>query len=303
MGFVRLPQRLIEGRDPLLGQLERIARQAPLYGLIDLAAASDAGHWHARLVKTRAARSLFEGQPESSAAQQAPWVLQPRTDDGAISLRRTVDEALACGSVCWIASELPLDELARRLSRRLTALLPDGSAALFRYYDSRLFSSWWKRLPDEAKRDFGAFGTRWLALDPRGELYSEALSGVPERDPLQPPWKVTSEQQATLAETSERWQILDFLSRRHPELHRSMSRGDLWDFVARHDVGARSRHVQRFADRLKYCELAVQHGERFADEPRWINVWNAMAATGCRLAEAVPTDATADLATGGMHVA
>lgn len=287
MPFIRVPPACVSQRDFCLDQLDALRRnETGFYAIIDLAASTDATCWHTRLASDGGACSLFQNQPESAAAEQAPWLLPIKSGDTRIGLRRTVDEAMVAQNVSWVVSAAPVDVLANRLSRRLTVRLPDGDA-LFRYYDPRLLCGWWDVLSDDERVRFGAFGTRWYTLNMDGMLKGIALSGEPEVDPLEPPWQVSSEQYRVLIDLSECHQLVELLRKRQPGAFLNDERGAQWRFVNTHNPQAKSRHVTRLADRLKYCEIALQHGDNFADEPRWQPVWEAMERGNLRLTDAL----------------
>lgn len=286
MAFTQLPAALNAKRDACLARLESPRRgDRRLYAIVDLAASTDAAFWHARLAGANA-RSLFDGLPEAEATVQAPWLLCIEADDTRIGLRRTVDEALVAWNVAWVSSALPPDTLAQRLSRRFTARLPEGEA-LFRYYDPRLFSPWWSALSDGERACFGAFGAQWWSLAADGALHAESLPGEPTVDPLLPPWYVAPAQLQALTEASEHQQLTRFLGKRCPDAFLDMNRGEQWRFVRTHDADARARCLTQLADRLRYCELALEHGEGFALQARWQPVWAAMANGKQRFSQAL----------------
>lgn len=279
MPFVRLSEPLADACIATLGHHLEQGRQ--FYALIDLAAATDAAHWHAALARTSEAHSLFVAQPESAAALQAPWLL--RLDvEARPSLRHTVDEGLVAWNVVWIASELSSAELARRLSQRLTANLPEGEA-LFRYYDPRLLPAWWRALPVDRRACFGAFGTQWWTLDAACALHAMELAGEPEDDPVHVPWQPSPTELQALTQASELQQLVGFLGKRCPETFLDKNRGEQWQFARTHDANAKLRGITHLADRLRYCELALAHGEGFADRADWQPLWASMTSKQQRL--------------------
>lgn len=57
--------------------------------------------------------------------------------------------------------------------------------------------------------------------------------------------------------------------------------------MSKHVARAKAHRVTRLADRLRYCELALEHGESFAGEAGWQPVWKAMESGTLRLEEAL----------------
>jgi hypothetical protein len=305
MPFVQIPESLVAARETCMKTLAACQGGGQsLYAVIDLAASTDAKHWLSRLAQTADARSLFEQQPEAAATQHAPWLLRLAPDDRRIGLSHTVDEALVAWNVSWVESALAPDALATSLSRRLTARLPEGEA-LFRYYDPRLFPGWWGVLSDEERACFGAFGTRWWTLTAEGSLQADTLVGEVADDPFHPPWRINTAQQQALTRASEHQQLVSLLGKRRPEAFLNMRRGEQWHFVRTHDAGAEAHHVTHLADRLRYCELALEHGDDFAEQSRWQPVWAAMARQNQRLAavlERLPPEAAASPSIPGITI-
>lgn len=55
----------------------------------------------------------------------------------------------------------------------------------------------------------------------------------------------------------------------------------LW--LLRLDANAKLRGITHLADRLRYCKLALAHGEDFADQADWQPLWASMASKQQRL--------------------
>lgn len=285
MSYPDIPSALRAQRDECLRVLRPPVRtrKAHLYAILDLAAASDASRWYRQVTTKSVARSLFDGQPEASAREQAPWLISIGHSDGAKDiLQYTVNEAMASQSVCWLDSTLGIDELARRLACRMSVRLPEGDA-LLRYYDARLFAAFWRGLREEEQAHFGSFGERWWYLDENISLQDITLPGVAVDDSFEPPWHGTLEQMQALLNLSERHQLVDFLGKRMPDDFFAMDRGQRFHFVTRHDADARERHIKDFADRLRYCELALEYGDDFAGQSEWQLVWNEIVKHGIGL--------------------
>lgn len=263
-----------------------------LYAVVDLADPLIERYWRERLATHPAATNLFQGQPEESASEQAPWLISMNSLlNKPNALQRSVDAAFGSNGISWVSSTLDLSALAARLARRMTACLPEGDA-LLRYYDPRLFAALWDGMTPDIQATFGAFGAHWWYLDMEMTLQSRALTGAPATDPFEPPLHCSPEQMQALLALSEWHQLVEFLCKRMPDKCLVMNRGQRFDFVSRHDAEARAHHVTDFADRLRYCELALEHGEGFADQPHWQTVLQRMRTYNTSLREA--TSATPD---------
>lgn len=285
MSYPRISDALIPQRDECMSVLQaHVGNQ--LYAVLDLAALPIEHGWRERLKSHSAAANLFQGQPEESASERAPWLISMADLHNKHNiLQRTVDAAFTSDGVSWVASALDLSALARRLARRMTVRLPEGDA-LLRYYDPRLFAALWDGMTPDTQVAFGAFGHRWWYLDMDLTLQGRELAGTPAPDPFEPPLRCPPNQVQALLNLSERHQLVEFLCKRMPDKCLVMDRKHRFDFVTRHEAEARAHHVNGFADRLRYCELALEHGDDFARQPHWRKVFQNMRTENMSLREA-----------------
>ncbi|MCD7100419.1 DUF4123 domain-containing protein [Stenotrophomonas sp. MMGLT7] len=269
----------------LLGSFQAIGGY--LYATIDLAAVENAEEW-LELLKRSGGRNLFASHPEAEAESLAAWQMGLGDASGhdKTLLGYSVEQALLSDGVTWLIGALPADEMATRLSRRLTARLPEGDA-LFRCYDPRLLPvihEAWDQIPPHP---FFALGSRWHFLDASFQLQYAPLTEPGPVDPFVPPMLVSDEQHRRLQAVSELHQLARFLGLRKPEQFFRIAPGDRLAFIALQRSNAAACGAARFADVLRYCELAMEHGAEFHRQPRWQEVWEQMLHTGLSLADAV----------------
>ncbi len=84
--------------------------------------------------------SLFAGTLEPVLAAASPWLVQFDRAPELFSTWRAHGQGRNWGILCH--SELPLAEVRRHFRRFLQAKLPDGTIALFRFYDPRVFNTY-----------------------------------------------------------------------------------------------------------------------------------------------------------------
>lgn len=261
--------------------------EAYLYATVDLAMVEEVDTWLESL-RCQGGRNLFASHPEAEAESLAAWLL-PLGQSQAIDASRlacSVAQALLSDSVTWLASTLPLDQMASRLSRRLTARLAEGEA-LFRCYDPRLLPVIYEAWAETPLHPFFALGERWHFLDASFQLRHVALSAAAAQDAFSPPLPVSEAQHRYLQSVSELHQMERLLGLRKPEQFFRIAPGHRRAFVASQRDSAAACGVVVFAEVLRYCELAMEHGEEFHRQPRWQAVWHAMRSTGARLSDAI----------------
>ena len=83
---------------------------------------------------------LFKGELHPALSQAAPWLVRIDERDPLLDTWRQHGKAQNWGIM--LLSSLDLHDLRRQLRRFLQARLPDGTIALFRFYDPRAFNTY-----------------------------------------------------------------------------------------------------------------------------------------------------------------
>jgi hypothetical protein len=83
---------------------------------------------------------LFKGEMAPEVAQAAPWLVRIDEREPLLGTWRQHGDGLSWGVT--LLSEHSLEALQRHLRRFLQARLPDGTLALFRFYDPRVFNTY-----------------------------------------------------------------------------------------------------------------------------------------------------------------
>lgn len=134
------------------------------YGIVDTA--QDPRLYDA-VVQAPHHASLFSGELHPALAKAAPYLVDLDTAPALAASWRSEGWGRNWGVVC--RSSRSLDDLRRHFARFLVSALPDGSSALFRFYDPRVLRAY---LPTAD----GAALARWF--DGIDEIVVVAADGV-----------------------------------------------------------------------------------------------------------------------------
>lgn len=121
------------------------------YAIVDAAARPDTPQALRYFIEGHPARSLFENQPEHALGDAAPWLVQVDGNPGMAGWLPALD--LEAGAVTWLESPADFGRLYQHLQRQLDLRMPDGSLALLRYWDGRVFRRLLRVLDAEQKRE------------------------------------------------------------------------------------------------------------------------------------------------------
>lgn len=92
--------------------------------------------------------SLFKGQLDPALFAVSPWLVRIDERETLLSTWQQHGRGQSWGIM--LLSALPIEQLQRHFRRFLQAKLPDGTIALFRFYDPRVFNTYIRAaLPEE----------------------------------------------------------------------------------------------------------------------------------------------------------
>jgi hypothetical protein len=136
-----------------------------LYGIIDTA--RDEKLYS--LVKSSPVHvCLFAGDLEEPVEQAAPYLVQLTRDTPLKDIWRNEGWGQAWGIL--IRSDLGLMQLRKHLRKFLLAQLPDGNTVFFRFYDPRVWRTYWPTCSDEEKAVWLEGVEAFVAEDPDDPL-------------------------------------------------------------------------------------------------------------------------------------
>jgi hypothetical protein len=216
--------------------------------------------------------SLFDGSKEANALSVAPLLFRIECDRDGITNRSLMnwigEHGAYSSSLLLLASPLPLQELARRLSLRLDASLPQEMDIMLRYFDPRVFEQLLQVFSDEQRHTFLSVAQQWWFVDRHGQLQGVAAK-FSETDVFEAPLRLNAAQESTLVDASEPDQVASLLHTTVPDEYLGLPRPDRHDFILRHMATARQLGVEATHELALYCALALLHGEDFATLMPW----------------------------------
>jgi hypothetical protein len=247
----------------------RPATDSFLYGLVDHAGLPGLA---ARLTESGAEwTSLFDSQ-DPDILSVAPLLVRIGTGQESIQQRRVVRWVVEHGTyascIGLMASPLPLQQLAERLTARLEAVLPENMDILLRYFDPRVFEQLMIVLSVEQKQAFLSVAEHWWFVDRRGQL-QEVASKFSQVDAFAGPLALNAAQEGGLLDASEPDQVAQLLQSGAPNDYQTLRLGERHDFVLRHMAAARGVGIQATHELSLYCVLALLYGEQFAKQEDW----------------------------------
>jgi hypothetical protein len=262
------------------------ATNSCLYGLIDHAGLPGLA---ARLTESASEwMSLFDSE-DPDTLSVAPLLFRIGTGQDGIQQRRLVrwlvQQGTYASSIVLMASPLPLQPLAHRLTERLAAVLPENMDILLRFFDPRIFEQLMVVLSPEQKQAFLSVAQHWWFVDRRGHLQEVAATFCAEDD-FTPPLALSAVQESALLDASEPDQVAQLLQTGAPDDYETLRPGERHDFILRHIAAARGIGIKATHELSLYCALALLHGERFAAQRSWQGALLAVLDKKLSLAEA-----------------
>ncbi len=216
--------------------------------------------------------SLFDGSGEESALSVAPLLFRIEVDQSGIQHRGLVnwigEHGSYSSSLLLLASPLPLPELARRLTVRLDAVLPQNMDIMLRFFDPRIFEQLMQVFSAEQKHTFLSVADGWWFADRRGQL-QEVSAVFSEADPFEAPLMLSIAQEHALLDASEADQVANLLQSTVQDEYLTLPPPIRYDFIVRHMTAARLLGIEATHELALYCALALLQGEQFATQKRW----------------------------------
>lgn len=140
------------------------------YLIVDCAVRSDAADTLRVYAKGLLHRSLFHGQPECKHADAGPWLVQldgVTTLHGWLNALERTGDRVPC--VSYLKSNQDFETVFAHLQSFLDLHLSDGSPALFRFWDPRVFTRLQRVLTREQLQSLMAPFSEWCTAKGRLE--------------------------------------------------------------------------------------------------------------------------------------
>lgn len=147
------------------------------YALIDTAQKEGL---HRMLLNSGAScRSLFDGYPEESLPEIAPWLVSLPLPNERNPIQSPIERLAKINPmVSWLSSSLAIDDLAEHLRQFHIVEIPGGQRMLLRYYDTRILPVWLAVLTPEQRGWFRRGVDHWQYHDRFGETQGLQLDPV-----------------------------------------------------------------------------------------------------------------------------
>lgn len=146
---------------------QQLTMQVHLYALVDGLLYANAANGSAPQ-RSQSAIAVFDGTQDASLADAGPWLFAFERATG--DIRRTLSKmASSSTGVSWLISAYPIESLADELRSRLDVRLPDGSTALFRFYDARIMADLASLMEFTQRMQFFVPTFNWL-VETNGKL-------------------------------------------------------------------------------------------------------------------------------------
>lgn len=216
---------------------------------------------------------LFEWHPAGGAEVEA----DAETDAGAQD--PTDSRSIPWSAASVLVSPLPFGRLAAHLAPMLDVQLEQmESTMLMRFFDPRVLPFWLDTLP-AAHRAYLAQGVRhWIHPDTELKIRAadiEAPANV--KADAEFPLQLTQAQEDDLLAACYPYTLIERLRTEKPALLAALPAGQHYGFVRDQLVRCRAHGAESAVSLLIYCELALQYGPRFDEDPAMAVVFDAVA--------------------------
>jgi hypothetical protein len=115
---------------------------------------------------------LFAGKLEEPVERTAPYLVELNQDTPLRDIWRNEGWGQSWGIL--IRSDLDLKALRKHLRKFLLAQLPDGNTVFFRFYDPRVWRTYWPTCTDDEKSVWLEGIEEFVAEDPETPLVGQA---------------------------------------------------------------------------------------------------------------------------------
>lgn len=232
--------------------------------------------------------SLFAASREEAILQAAPLLFS--LDRHA---RRTHGQLLTwlsrrgtyTSSLLMLSSPLELEELRRRLARRMQARISENMDVLLRFFDPRVFEALMATLDKQQRDAFVGVADSWWYIDRCGKVVAQPAR-CDAGDVFNSPLILSASQEFALVDASEVDQIAAQLEATMPDAYNMMDAPQRYAFLRRQMEAATGDGIMGTYEVSLYCGLALLYGEDFSATSEWQNTFTKVRAGG-RLSDLV----------------
>jgi Domain of unknown function (DUF4123) len=242
------------------------------YLVVDTAATRPLNVANALAIDTGAI-DILTGEPCVWRESASPVLVELPAVDVVPSVRRHVAETFAAwryaNCFTFIESLHARDVQVRMLRERCEAVLPQDMPVLLRYFDSRVFGVLMTVLSHDQRRSFLAAATRWATCGRRGELLCVEQGADASSNVAPLPIKLDTTQEATLIEAGSVDAMIDLLLSQNNAALQRLLPPEQHEQVSAALEAARNFGIERWADQVAFCALALDLGSTFHQLEPW----------------------------------
>lgn len=234
--------------------------------------------------------SLFSASREAEAVKAAP-LLFPLDEEARKAHSQLLPWVARHGSftssMIMLCSPLALDELGRRLARRMNARISENMEVLLRYFDPRVFEALVPELEADQRDAFMGVADCWWYVDRTGNLAPQRAA-YDAADSFDSPIVLSAQQEFALVDASEIDQVAAQVHSTVPDLYMRMGAPQRVAFLRRQMAAANAEGIVATHELALYCGLALMYGEDFSLESPWPEVL-AQVRAGVPFSDAIDT--------------
>lgn len=241
--------------------------QSDWYALVDAAQIADYAKSIRRApLKNTQHVSLFsairpEAKDTDAGAGAAPYLIcLGKGTSAEHAIAYTIRKAMETHAISWLASPLPMLELARRLGWRTEAKLSGNMEMLLRYYDTRVLPNVLSVLTPDQAAIFSSIADAWWYVDRDSRLCSCACTFA-ENDAVASPIAFSQSQEDMLTDLAFPDTVLAHLQESQHDLISRLGRGEQHAFIKRQIARTRALQLNTMAEILACCVIALVEGE------------------------------------------
>jgi hypothetical protein len=232
--------------------------------------------------------SLFSASREAAVLQAAPLLFSLDTRDIIVHdkfLTWLARHGTYTSSLLFLSSTLELEELGRRLARRLQARISENMDVLLRFFDPRVFEALMASLDEQQRDAFVGLADNWWYVDRRGNVVAQQAR-YDSCDAFDSPLILSTQQEFALIDASEVDQVAAQLEATMPDAYGMIAAPQRYAFLQRQMKAATRDGIAGTYEVSLYCGLALLYGEDFSTAAAWQHTFTKVRA-GARLSDVV----------------
>lgn len=257
------------------------------YALIDMANVHSDRHRVMSVIKARESHNIL-GDERPEAQEASAWLMPVSRDlRGQRDWAATMAWADSSACATWLHSDMPVSTLARALTERTKAELPDNHPVLLRFYDPRVLPELRAMLSAEQAAGFWALSGQWAYVDRTRTLRLVELTPASVSVNFESPLNLTQAQADQLLAAAEVDTVMPELVRESPEAFLAIPVTERADFTRGALRRADHFGLTSLADRVMFGVLTLELGAGFEAHGPWGPLMNQVKHHRLTLQQAI----------------